>query len=65
MNFEEALKHLRNGGKVTRSLEKEVGAYYQIIKGQILYLVNYNETFKSHISFKSDYILAEDWEIVE
>lgn len=65
MNFEEALKHLRNGGKVTRALEKEVDAYYQIIKGQIFYCINNSKIFKAHISFQSDYILAEDWEIVE
>lgn len=65
MKFEEALKHLRNGGKVTRPLEKEVDAYYQIIKGQILYRVNFSETMKAHVRFESDYILAEDWEIAE
>lgn len=62
MNFIEAVKAMREGGKVTRGLTRDYpGEYYHIMSGQIHYSDGSLLTNTQVISLMED----NDWEVVE
>jgi hypothetical protein len=62
MNFEEALTYLKNGKKVTTPHVKKYAAYFLIKNDLIFYCTS---EIMTEAVFSSEYLLAEDWEIVE
>jgi len=67
MKFEDALKAMREGKKVTRkdwALVLGTPEYYCVLNGKFVFYSGI-EYYESCISISGKDILAEDWEVVE
>lgn len=64
MNFESALKAMRKGKKVREKCWNEWEAIW-LEKRYFYCYANSDKDIEDWEDFDSDYILAEDWEVVE